>query len=600
MSETPEPDEIQPGPPPGPPDQPGGPTEILPAGEQSEATEAPRPSWPDPAAPDAGDFAPPGSTAAGPGQGYTFAEPGGAFASQDATLAGQGSTFAGQPRADSAPADPRSVTGPAPVLMGFGPPASQQRVTVAFRAILAIPHLIVLIALVVAAEVVAFIGWWAALFTGQLPPWAHEFITGVLRWQSRVYGYLYFLTDQYPPFSLDDADYPVRLFTKQTRLNRLAVLFRVILMIPAVLLGALAGFGILLVSIVAWLITLIAGRMPAGLHQAFAAVIRFTARLGGYVFLVTPEYPGGLFGDTPSVAAGVPATGAAAALDAAAPEEAAALDAAAPEEPAAPDAAAPEEAAALDAAAPEEPAALDAAAPEEPAALDAAAPEEAAAPDAAAPEEAAAADAAAPEEAAAPDAAAAEEPAAGAETAGEATAPQESASAGDPWRLVLPGNAKALVTVTLVVGLLGLGGYVGGLVAITGSAVNTAEQQANAYNTVTTAYNHLRTVVGSFEGKVQACDENLTCVTKLDGQVAKAFQTFGSQLQGAGVPSSDSGEASALTLANTGVVNGFNMLAGAQSASQYSSVASSVNLEGYLDNWQRDYNQLSKSLKPAH
>jgi Domain of unknown function (DUF4389) len=551
MSETPEPDEIQPGPPPGPPDQPGGPTEILPAGEQSEATEAPQPSWPDPAAPDAGDFAPPGSTAAGPGQGYTFAEPGGEFASQDAILAGQGSTFAGQPGAGSPPADLRSATGPAPVLMGFGPPASQQRVTVAFRAILAIPHLIVLIALVVAAEVVAFIGWWAALFTGQLPPWAHEFITGVLRWQSRVYGYLYFLTDQYPPFTLEDADYPVRLFTKQTRLNRLAVLFRVILLIPVVLLGALAGFGILLVSIVAWLITLIAGRMPAGLHQAFAAVIRFTARLGGYVYLVTPEYPGGLFGDTPSAAAGLPATGEATALDAATAEEPAALDAATAEEPAA-----------LDAAAPEEPAALDAAAHEEPAALDAATPEEA--------------------------------------TAEEATAPQKPASAGDPWRLVLPGNAKTLVTVTLVVGLLGLGGYVGGLVAIIGGAANNAQQQANAYNTVTTAYNHLRTVVGSFEGKVQACDENLTCVTKLDGQVAKAFQTFGSQLQGAGVPSSDSGEASALTLANTGVVNGFNMLAAAQSASQYSSVASSVNLEGYLDNWQRDYNQLSKSLKPAH
>jgi Domain of unknown function (DUF4389) len=485
MSETPEPDEIQPGPPPGPPEEPGGPTEILPTGEQSEAAEAPRPFEPYAAAPDAGGFAAPGST------------------------------FADQPWAGPVPADLRSVTGPAPVLMSFGPPASQQRVTVAFRAILAIPHLIVLIALGVAAEVVAFIGWWAALFTGQLPPWAHEFITGVLRWQSRVYGYLYFLTDQYPPFTLEDADYPVRLFTKQTRLNRLAVFFRFILAIPAGLLGAFAGFGILLVSIVAWLITLITGRMPAGLHQAFAAAIRFVARLGGYV-LVTPEYPGGLFGDTPSVAAGLPETGEASVFDATAPEEAAAGEATAAEE-----------------------------------------------------------------------------------TAGETTAPQEPASAGDPWRLVLPGSAKSLVTVTLVVGLLGFGGYVGGLVAITGSAVNTAQQQASAYNTVTTAYNHLGGVVTSFQSKVQACDQNLSCVTALDGQVAKAFQTFGTELQGAGVPSSYSGEVSALMTDNNSVAADLNKLAGAQSASQYTSVASGLNLEGDLSNWQTAYNQLSKSLQPA-
>jgi Domain of unknown function (DUF4389) len=500
MSETPEPDEIQPGSPPDPPDQPGDPAGIMPGGEQSEAAEAPQPSWPEPAAPDADAFAPPGSTAADPDRDYAFAD--------------QGSAFAGQPWAGSPPADLRSVTGPAPVLMSFGPPASQQRVTVAFRAILAIPHLIVLVALVAAAEVVAFIGWWAALFTGQIPSWAHEFITGVLRWQSRVYGYLFFLTDQYPPFSLDDADYPVRLFTKQTRLNRLAVFFRVILMIPVWIVSEIMTIGLILVSIVAWLITLVTGRMPARLHEAFAAIIRWDARFFGYLLLVTPEYPGGLWGDT-----------------AARPAEAVA--AAEPAEPA-------------------EPAEDEELEGEEPAE---------------------------------------------AVTAAEPSEPVKTGS--DPWRLVLPEGAKTLVTVALVVGFLGFAANIAYSSTRLYRAGNNAEQQANAYHTVTTGYNHLRVVVSSFEAKVEACDENLTCVTKLDGQVAHAFQVFGSRLRGADVPSSDSGEASALTVANTGVVDGFSMLSGAKSASEYSSLASSVDLEGYLDNWQRDYNQLSKDLKPA-
>ncbi len=63
----------------------------------------------------------------------------------------------------------------------------------------------------VAAFVVTVIGWFGALFTGRLPVFAADFLTGYLRWLARVYAYLYLLTDVYPPFALDDADYPVRL-----------------------------------------------------------------------------------------------------------------------------------------------------------------------------------------------------------------------------------------------------------------------------------------------------------------------------------------------------------------------------------------------------
>jgi Domain of unknown function (DUF4389) len=68
---------------------------------------------------------------------------------------------------------------------------------------LAIPHLIVLLFLWVAAIVVVIIAWFAILFTGRYPRSMFDFVEGVLRWGQRVIAYAFVLvTDRYPPFSL--------------------------------------------------------------------------------------------------------------------------------------------------------------------------------------------------------------------------------------------------------------------------------------------------------------------------------------------------------------------------------------------------------------
>src|SRR6516165_6627805 len=160
----------------------------------------------------------------------------------------------------------------APVLVAFAGPAAQSRVTVLFRLLLAIPHFIVLYALGIAAEVVAIIGWFAALFTGRLPDFAADYLTGYLRWQTRVFGYENLLTDVYPPFTLEDADYPIRVAVRPGRLNRLAVLFRLFLLIPVLIVQVVVSYGAFtIVQFVSWLIVLISGQMPDSLYQAMAA-----------------------------------------------------------------------------------------------------------------------------------------------------------------------------------------------------------------------------------------------------------------------------------------------------------------------------------------
>ncbi len=69
--------------------------------------------------------------------------------------------------------------------------------------LLAIPHVIVLIFLWIAAVVCMVIAWFAILFTGRFPRGLFDFVVGVYRWGLRVSAYALLLTtDRYPPFAL--------------------------------------------------------------------------------------------------------------------------------------------------------------------------------------------------------------------------------------------------------------------------------------------------------------------------------------------------------------------------------------------------------------
>ena len=90
-----------------------------------------------------------------------------------------------------------------PVIVNVNYTEKLSRLTTFFRIIMVIPHLIVLWALGIAAAVIAFIAWWAILFTTKYPIWAFTFVAGYVRWYTRVSGYYLLLTDKYPPFSIE-------------------------------------------------------------------------------------------------------------------------------------------------------------------------------------------------------------------------------------------------------------------------------------------------------------------------------------------------------------------------------------------------------------
>jgi hypothetical protein len=64
-----------------------------------------------------------------------------------------------------------------------------------------IPHGFCLFFRYIAYLFVLFIAWWAILFTGKLPESMFSFLSGTQRWGANLSAYLFFLTDEYPPFS---------------------------------------------------------------------------------------------------------------------------------------------------------------------------------------------------------------------------------------------------------------------------------------------------------------------------------------------------------------------------------------------------------------
>jgi hypothetical protein len=172
------------------------------------------------------------------------------------------------------------------------------RATVAFRLLLAIPHLIAFWAVGIAAYVVLIVAWFAALFTARVPEGIYGFVGWVIRYGTRVSSYLLLLTDRWPTFN-ETPDDPVQVrLPGPQRLNRAAVFFRLILMIPGYIVVAVVIDGLIVAEFFIWLIVLFRGRVPQPAFDATASAVRYQTRFYAFAAMLTARQPDGLYGDT--------------------------------------------------------------------------------------------------------------------------------------------------------------------------------------------------------------------------------------------------------------------------------------------------------------
>jgi hypothetical protein len=74
----------------------------------------------------------------------------------------------------------------------------QSRPVTLFRLVLALPAAIIAAAYGGALFVIAVLGWFAALFTGRMPPGIRDLGAAGIRYSVQTYAYLFLVTDRYP------------------------------------------------------------------------------------------------------------------------------------------------------------------------------------------------------------------------------------------------------------------------------------------------------------------------------------------------------------------------------------------------------------------
>ena len=192
--------------------------------------------------------------------------------------------------------------------------ANRDRLAVAFRLLLAIPHFLLVGGIGVGfalsggrsdlntsvgetgflgavAYVLAIVSWFTIVIGGSHITAIRQYTTFYLRWRVRALAYLMLLEDRYPPFG--DAAYPASLaFVDAERVrNRLTVGFRLILIIPHMIVVGLLSIAWWVTSCVAWFAILFTGNYPQGLYDFGVGVLRWFIRVEAYLLLLVDEYP---------------------------------------------------------------------------------------------------------------------------------------------------------------------------------------------------------------------------------------------------------------------------------------------------------------------
>jgi hypothetical protein len=187
----------------------------------------------------------------------------------------------------------------------------RSRLTTFFRAILAIPHFVVLYVWGLLAGLAVIIAWFALLFTGRYPQSIYDFVAGFQRYSTAAYGYIGLLTDDYPPFSSDTGGYPVQLEIPPAKAeyNRMKVLFRIILAIPVMIIAYAMAVVWEIGSFIAWFVIVVLGKQPKGLQDMIALGLSYQQRAYAYLLLLTEDWPPFTDPDSGALATGATGSG---------------------------------------------------------------------------------------------------------------------------------------------------------------------------------------------------------------------------------------------------------------------------------------------------
>jgi Domain of unknown function (DUF4389) len=167
----------------------------------------------------------------------------------------------------------------------------RSRLTVLFRLLLALPHLVWLALWSAAATLAAFLNGIHALIRGRSASPLHRFLTAYVRYGAHVVAFVCLVGNRFPgftgapPYALDIALDP------PGRQSRWITLFRGVLVLPAAVISGALTSVLCVIALLGWLASLLTGGMPDGLRKLGVVTIRYLAQTSGYWLIVTDQYP---------------------------------------------------------------------------------------------------------------------------------------------------------------------------------------------------------------------------------------------------------------------------------------------------------------------
>jgi hypothetical protein len=159
--------------------------------------------------------------------------------------------------------------------------------------LLAIPHYVVLIVLLIGAFFALLFSAFAILFTRRYPRGLFDYVLGVYRWGWRVASYVLLMNDRYPPFTLaDDPSYPARVdIDYPEEVDRWRPFVQWFLAIPYLVVASVLQNLAHFLVIFAFFTILFTKKFPRGMFDLLLVAMRFNLRGNAYAHFMSTRYP---------------------------------------------------------------------------------------------------------------------------------------------------------------------------------------------------------------------------------------------------------------------------------------------------------------------
>jgi hypothetical protein len=167
------------------------------------------------------------------------------------------------------------------------------------KALMAIPHLIVLSVVGIGAFFATWFGYWGIALNGELSPGIARFLHNYLGWSTRVTAWISSWRDEYPAFAMEQPDYPAKVVVTEPTLERsrgyawagVVFFLKAVLLVPHMVVLYFVNIAAGIAGWIAYWIVAFTGEYPRGIFDFTVGTIRWSMRTQAWLLSITDEYP---------------------------------------------------------------------------------------------------------------------------------------------------------------------------------------------------------------------------------------------------------------------------------------------------------------------